>query len=507
MGNRRLSNASLYFCSFLALAGALVFAQAPQPGQTSAPQAGMQASAPEGAGQMPAAPIQAPVSSELGQYEGSVPHGTATATPMALTLADAIQRGLRYNLGLLTSQETDRETRAGRLRSLSQLLPTINGQLSMTEQQLNLQAFGFNLTLPPQAGFQIPVIVGPYSYQAALANANVPLFNFGSIENYKASKEDTRAAALSVKNARDLVVLAVGNAYLEIIADQARVSATQAEIAADQAVYNNAELRHQSGLAIGIDVLRSEVELKQRQQALVSNENQLAKDKLTLGRIIGLPIGQDFTVATESPTLPLVIMPLDQALAQAYAHRPDYQAAKARVQAAELSLRAAKAERYPTLTASGFYGDEGLRLLNNSHGVFQATGSINFPIFDGGRIKADEQQSSAELQNRRNELENLRAQIDYDVRTALLDLKSAEQEVSVAQSNMSLANDTLRQARDRFSAGVTNTVEVVQAQQTVAEANENLISAEYAYNIAKVELARALGVAQESIGEYFRSQR
>lgn len=492
------------------LGAGVIFGQPPQPGQTGAAQTGMRASGAQIGtmeSQPPAQAVQLPTSQTgTESFQGSVPYGTASATPISLTLSDAIQRGLRFNLGLLTSEQASRETRAERYRALSALLPNINGQLSMTEQQLNLQALGFLVKLPPSAGFQIPSIVGPYSYQSAMATANIPLFNFSSISNYKASREDTKAAALSIKNARDLVVLAAGNAYLEIIADTARVSATQAEIAADQAVYTNANRRHQAGVAIGIDVLRSEVELKQRQQSLVVNENQLAKDKLMLGRIIGLPIGQDFTIANPSPSVPLVVMPLDQALQQAYAHRPDYQAAKARMQAAEFSLRAAKAERYPTLTASGYYGDEGLRVLTNSHGVFQATGSINFNIFDGGRIKSDILESDAELQNRRNELENLRGQIDYDVRTALLDLKSAGDEVAVAQSNVGLANETLKQARDRFAAGVTNTVEVVQSQQTIADANENLISAQYAYNIAKVELARALGVAEESVGEYFKSQ-
>jgi outer membrane protein TolC len=494
------------------LCAGVVFGQPPQPGQTSGGQAGMQSGGAQYSTQMPSAQSSAPgaaaptVLSGNESFQGSVPHGVASATPIPLTLSDAIQRGLRYNLGLLASEQASRESRAQRYRSLSALLPTVNGQLSMTEQQLNLQALGFLVKLPPSAGFQIPSIVGPYSYQSALATANVPLFNFGSIENYKSSREDLKASALSIKNARDLVVLAVGNSYLEIIADTARVSATQAEIAADQAVYTNAARRHDAGIAIAIDVLRSEVELKRRQQALVATQNQLAKDKLMLGRIIGLAIGQDFTIANPSPSVPLVTMPLDEALSQAYTHRPDYQAAKARVQAAEFALRASKAERYPTLTASGYYGDEGLRVLTNSHGVFQATGSINFNIFDGGRIKADVLQNSAELQNRRNEMENLRGQIDYDVRTALLDLKSAQDEVAVAQSNMGLANDTLKQARDRFAAGVTNTVEVVQAQQAVADANENLISAQYAYNIAKVELARALGVAEQSVGEYFKSQ-
>jgi outer membrane protein TolC len=436
-------------------------------------------------------------------FQGSVPQGTASATSIPLSLGDAIDRGLKANLGLLTSEQSSREVRADRLRALAALLPNINGQLSMTEQQLNLQALGFLFNFPPGLGLSIPHIVGPYSYQAALANATVPLVNFNSIYNFRASRESDRASVLDIKNARDLVVQAVGDAYLQIIADTARITATQAEIDADNAVYVNAQRRHDAGTAIGIDVLRSQVELKQRQQALVAVSNQFEKDKLALGRVIGLPIGQNFVVADPSPSVPLEAMPLKDALATAYDHRPDFQAAKARVLAAQFTVRASKAERYPSLTASGYYGDEGLRLLSNSHGVFQATGTIQFNIFDGGRIKADVETESAELKNRRNEMENLRGQIDYQVRSALLDLKSASDQVDVARSNMDLANQSLKQSQDRFTAGVTNTVEVVQAQQAVADANENLISAQYQYNVAKVSLARALGVAEEGIRNYF----
>jgi outer membrane protein TolC len=439
-------------------------------------------------------------------YQGSVPQGTASPTPIPLTLGDAINRGLKANLGLLTSEQSSRQTRAERYRALSGLLPTVTGQVSMTEQQLNLQALGFAATFPPNLGFQIPKIVGPYSYQAAQANATVPLFDYTAINNFRSSRENLKASVLSIKNARDLVVQAVGNAYLRIIADSARAVATQAEIEADNAVYVNATRRHEAGVAIAIDVLRSQVELKQRQQALVAETNQFEKDKLTLGRIIGLPIGQTFTVADPSPSVPLDAISIQDALAKAYEHRSDFQAAKAQVTAAEFSLRAAKAERYPTLQASGFYGAEGLRLLTNSHGVFQATGSIQFNVFDGGRIKADILQNDIDLRNRRNDLENLRGQIDYEVRNALLDLKSASDQVDVAHSNVELANKTLKQSRDRFAAGVTNTVEVVQAQQSVADADENLISAQYQYNLAKVSLARALGLAEEGIRTYFNQQ-
>ncbi len=436
-------------------------------------------------------------------FQGSVPEGQASSTPIALSLGDAINRGLRANLGLLTNEQSSREIRAQRLRALSALLPQVTGQVSATEQQINLQAVGFLFSFP---GISIPTIVGPYGYQLASVNANLSLFDYTSISNYRASREETKASLLSVKNARDLVVQGVGNAYLQIIADAARIVATQAEIDADRAVFTNASRRHDAGTAIAIDVTRSEVELKQRQQTLVAVSNQFLKDKLMLGRIIGLAIGQDFTVADPSPSVPMSAVSLQDALGKAYEHRPDYQAAKARVLAAQFSLRGAKAERYPTLSVNGYYGDEGLHLFTNSHGVFNVTGAVEFNIFDGGRIKGDILQNDAELRNRRNEMENLRGQIDLEVRTALLDLNSSQQQVEVAQSNVQLANQTVTQSRDRFIAGVTNTVEVVQAQQSLADANENLISAQYQYNLAKVALARSQGLAEENIRTYFANK-
>lgn len=439
-------------------------------------------------------------------YRESVPEaGPASPTAIPLSLSDAINRGLKANLGLLTSDQASREARAQRIRALSGLLPSVNGQASITEQQLNLQALGFLVSPPPSAGFTIPNIVGPYSYQSALASAQIPMFDYGAISNFRAGNASLKAAVLTVKNARDLVVQAIGDAYLQIVADGARITATQAEIEADTAVYTNATRRHDAGTAIAIDVLRSQVELKQRQQALVAVTNQFAKDKLTLGRVIGLPIGQDFIVADPSPAVPLAALDLKDALAKAYEHRSDYLAAKARVVAAEFTLRAARAERYPTLSANGYYGAQGLRLFSNSHGVFAATGVLQFNIFDNGRIKADILHSDAEVRNRRNEMENVRGQVDYEVRNALLDLNSAAAQVEVARSNVELANQSQQQARDRFSAGVTNTVEVVQAQQAVADANENLISAQYQYNVAKVSLARASGLAEENIRAYFNS--
>jgi outer membrane protein TolC len=217
--------------------------------------------------------------------------------------------------------------------------------------------------------------------------------------------------------------------------------------------------------------------------------------------VIGLPSGQQFTIADTEPYSPLAEMTPDQALRAAYEQRADFQSAKASVRAAEDSVSAARAERYPNVGVSADYGDVGTTPAS-SNGTFTFQVAAKFNIFDGGRISGDIIQARAALKQRQDELADLSGQIDYQVRAALLDIQSAAQQVAVAKSNLELANQTLTQARDRFASGVTDTIEVVQAQGSVAAVNDNLIAALYAHNLAKVELARALGSTEQRIQKF-----
>jgi outer membrane protein TolC len=432
------------------------------------------------------------------QFQGSVPTGTASSTPLALTFRDAIDRGLKANLGLLVSGSASEIARGQRLRALSALLPQVNGGVSETVEQLNLKTVGLNLRVP---GVSIPTIVGPFQYTDLRASASISVFDYNKWKNYRSFQESQRAAQLSYQDARDLVVQAVANTYLQVTADASRAEALHAQVQTDQALYDRAVDQKKAGTSPGIDVLRSQVELKQQQQRLLAQENQLAKDKLSLGRVIGLPIGQDFNIAESVPYSPLTSMTQDQALRTALEQRPDYQGAKAQVRAAEEAVRATRGERYPTVGVTGDYGDVGPTIAN-SHGTFNFMASLKFNIFDGGRIGADVTQAKAALKQRQDELADLGGQIDYQIRAAFLDIQSAADQVAVAKSNLDLANQTLEQARDRFSAGVTDNIEVVQAQQSVAAANDNVIFALYAHNLAKVALARALGLAEQGIRKF-----
>jgi len=432
------------------------------------------------------------------RFQGSVPMGTASPTPVALTLRDAIDRGLRTNLGLLVSGQASETARGERLRSLSALLPQLNGTVSETVEQLSLKTIGFNFQFP---GVSISTIVGPFHYTDMRASTSFSVYDYGLRKNYRASKENERAAQLSFQDARDLVVQSVASAYLVVIAGSSRVEALRAQVATDQAIYGRTADQKLAGTAAGIDVLRAQVQLQQQQQQLLAQENQFAKDKLALGRAIGLPPGQDFTIAESAPYSALTAMTPDQALRTAYDQRADFQSAKALVRSAEEAVKAARGERYPNLGVNADYGDVG-PTLNNSHGTFTFQAAAKFNIFDGGRISGDVIQARAALKQRQDELADLGGQIDYQIRAALLDIQSAADQVAVATSNLDLANQTLTQARDRFSAGVTDNIEVVQAQGSVATANDNLIAALYAHNLAKVDLARALGSAQQQIQKF-----
>jgi len=279
------------------------------------------------------------------QFNGSVPQGTTTREPIALTLRDALDRGLKTNLGLLVSDSVSEVARGQRLQTLSALLPDINGHISQTEEQSSLKTIGLNFKFPIP-GFSIPTIIGPFHYTDVRASANWNVFDYSAIKNHRAAQEAERAARLSAQDARDLVVQAVAAIYLQIIADSSRITAIRSQVETAQVLYDRAKDQHDAGTSAAIDVLRSQVELKQQQERLIAQQNQFAKDKLVLGRLIGLPNGQDFNLAEDVPFSPLTSPTQDQALKDAMDQRTDYQSYKARVRAAEETVNAARAQRY-----------------------------------------------------------------------------------------------------------------------------------------------------------------
>lgn len=433
-------------------------------------------------------------------FSGSVPEGKATATVLPLSFKDAIERGLRNNLGLLLQSDNTLTARGEKWKELSALLPNVSGTVNETVEQIDLAALGLRLHAPG-----IPKVVGPIGVFQTGVNLTQSLFDYSAIERQRGAVNNEKAAQYSLKNARELVTLAVANTYLEALAGAARVGTAQADVQTAQALYDKAADQQNAGVSPAIDTLRARVELQSRQQQLIVARNDYAIEKLTLARVIGLPPGQEFTLTTEAPYEPLATAGVEEDLRRAYLSRPDYLAAAEQLRAAEEFRRAATAENYPSLNMAGDYGAAGIR-PGSSHGVFQVGATLSIPVFAGGKIHGDVLEAEAALRQGRQQLENLRGQIDYEVRTALLDLNAAADQVEVARSSVDLANQTLEQARDRFTAGVTDNLEVVQAQESVAAANESYISSLYAHNLAKVRLAQAIGFAEEGVKQYLHGK-
>jgi outer membrane protein TolC len=434
-------------------------------------------------------------------FSGSIPEGKATGEILPLSFKDAVDRGLRNNLGLLLQSDTSLTAQGEKWKELSELLPHVNAIVNQSVEQIDLAAFGFRFNFPG-----IPNVVGPIGVFQTGAYLTQSVFDYHAIERKRGASYNERAAQYSLKNARDLVVLAVGNSYLVTLSGAARVATAQADVETAQALYDKAADQQKAGVIPAIDALRAHVELQSRQQDLIVARNDYAKQKLTLGRVIGLPPGQEFNLTTAAPYEPLATLPLEQDLQRAYASRPDYLAAAQQVRSAEEFRRAATAEYYPSLEIAGNYGAAGIR-PGSSHGVFDVGATLDIPIFAGGRTHADVLEAESTLRQSRQQLENLRGQIDYEVRSARLDLNSAAEQVEVAKSSVDLAKQTLEQAQDRFTAGVTDNLEVVQAQDSLTSANETYISALYSHNLAKIELAKAVGVAEEGVKQYLQNQK
>jgi outer membrane protein TolC len=421
-------------------------------------------------------------------FQGSVATGELSAQPVSLTLDDAIQRGLKANLGVILSGAQTAAARGQRLSQLQALLPTVDGSIKESVMELDLPAEG--LRIP---GF--PTIIGPFGFTDLRATLNWSLIDVASLRNYLAARHNFAAAQLSAQDARELVVLVVGNSYLLVLADETRIASVDAQVATAKVSLDQAAASHQAGTAPLLDELRARVDYQSLQQKLIAATNALEKDKLALARTIGMPLAQSFTLADKAPYAAFDQIDLEAAIRQAHANRKDLAAMVELAQASQEQRKAATDARLPTLSFAGDYGDIGVN-VKHSHGTGDAAGVVSFPLFDEFALRGKEQQAQAQLDTAQARLSDKNAQVDADVRDALLDIASTQQQVQVAQSSVSLANEALSEAQQRYANGVSDNLAVSQAQQSVAQANDQYVTSLYLHNVAKLSLARALGAGE-----------
>ena len=422
-------------------------------------------------------------------------------TPLPLSLDDAIAFGLKRNYRLKYERANQRTVRGYKGLISNALLPNLQARAASSAQEINLAAMGFNPAsvgpLLADFGFtaaSFPTIV-KVNTTTAQVNLNQTLFDMPSFELFRAIKPEFRTVDLNIENAQGDLVQAVTTAYLKVLADQANLANTVAQETSARVLLDQAQARETAGVGVRLDTLRAQVEFQNRQQQHLSAESQLDKDGIQLNRTMGIPAGQQLDLTDQSPFSELADLDLEQAKSVAYTNRRDLQSLQASIEVATREARAIKYQRLPTVAVNGFYGvlgqDGGL-----FHGVFTAQGTLKFPIFREAAQRGEEETASAQLFSLRQQEANLRATIEAQIRTSTLDVASSQQLVAVARSNAELAIQELSDARDRFAAGVTDNLEVVNAQATVTGAQAQLVNALYQFNVAKVGLARSMGLLQ-----------
>jgi outer membrane protein TolC len=441
-----------------------------------------------------------PVIQVQGAFGGST-RGTPALTG-ALSLQEALRRGLEYNLGTLNLAASVSQARALRLLARSALLPNINSDITGTREEVNLASFGFRFT-SPLPGFAIPTVVGPFNQIDVRARLSQSVFDLTAWNNLRATSETLRANELSAEDAHNSVVLGVAGTYLQAVAARARVAAGRAQLNTANALLQQTEQRRGVGLAAQVDVGRSQVQALTQQQRLTTLQIDFAKQKINLARMVGLPPTDQYDIGEDVPFAAAPAISLEQALQQARDRRADLKAADAQLRAAEREHAAARAERYPSATLNADYGTIGSS-LPDARSTFTIVGRVHVPIWQGGSSEAAIQQADAAVRQRRAELEDLGDQIEGDVRKAYLEMDAAANQVDVAVKNQEVAQQTLDLTRQRFDAGITDNVEVVQAQEAAAVAALDYINSVFAHNLAKLGLSRAIGVAADRLQDFLK---
>src|ERR1041385_4333869 len=320
-----------------------------------------------------------------GPFNGSASSTARLPFSGRLSLREAVDRGIEFNLGAVGLTSAVRQAHGQSKIARRALLPNINASLSETVQQTNLQALGvrFNIPVP---GFSPPTIVGPFNYFDLRASLSQTVVDLTARNNYRAAKEIARANELSVADARDLVVLAVGGAYLQVIAAKSKIDSARAQLTTAEALYKQTSEQRAAGVVAQTDLNRSQIQLLTQRQRLVSLENDYSKLKISLARLTGLPPNDQYEISDAIPFADAPPLTFDEALRQAFETRSDLKAAQAQVDAAERARSAARSERLPSFAVRADYGVIGTN-PSQAHGTFSVVGTVRVPIWQGGRIK------------------------------------------------------------------------------------------------------------------------
>jgi len=410
--------------------------------------------------------------------------------PLSMKRAVELATSPEGNTNIQLSGEALKQAQSRKEQARAPLLPDVSASIGERNQTVNLAAMGITFNLP--FGLTLPRLVGPFTTMDARVTGTQSVFDFSSIRRFQASKVGLAAARSDVANTEDVVAAQVARAYLAALKADADVETAQSNITLAEAVQKQAENQKAAGTGTGIEITRAKVQLANNRQQLLVAQNAQRAARLRLLRAMGMRLDTELQLTDKLAYVPVDAVTVEAARAMALKQRQDYQAQQDREAQARLSANATRMERLPTLQAFADYGSIGTGLDNalptRTYGV-----SMRIPVFDGGRRDARRAESASQYRQEKVRSNDLKEQIELDVRLALDELTSAEDQVKVANEGLELANNELTQARRRYDAGVTNSLEVTDAQTRLERARDNQTSALYLYNVARLDLAQATG--------------
>lgn len=396
------------------------------------------------------------------------------------------------------STEAWKQARMRSAEARAALLPDLEASFTDRSQTENLAALGLTTIHVPIPEFHFPTLVGPFSTADARASVTQSVFDFSSIRRLQGSRAGVSAAKADVDASEEQVAGQVARAYLAAIKADADVETAKANVTLSEAVLTQAENQKKAGTGTGIEVTRAKVQLSNDQQQLLVAQNAQHRAYLQLLRAMELRLDTQVVLTDTLRYEPMDAGTLEEARAKALKERPDYHAQQEREANARLEASATRMERLPSLAAFGDYGSIGTSLNNalptRTYGI-----SLRVPVFDGGRRDARRAESVSQYRAEKVKTNDLKEQIELDVRLALDSLQSADDQVKVAREGLELSENELAQARRRYAAGVTNSLEVTDAQTRLERARDNQTAALYNYNAARIDLSQALGTIRKSI--------
>ena len=417
----------------------------------------------------------------------------AQQAPQKLTLNDAIQMALKKNVNVQVSATEVSEAEGARTRSLAALLPHASGDALANLVKNNLSIEG--LSFPG-----VPKTVGPFAYYDFRVFGSQTIVDRQAFHSWQASIREEDATKLSYQDTRDSIVRQAAGLYLESETAAAEIEAAQSRVQTSQVLETLAKDQHAQGLATAIDVVRAEVQLARDQQALLVAQDSYQTSLLVLERFLGVRPGTPLELAEKLQFQHIDSPDVEQALPRALAARSDYRALFSEQQSLLEQQKASHARYLPTFSVGGNYGAAGRNFgaMPSSGGI---EGEVSVTIFDRDRT-GEKQQLEARSERLKAQIDDLSRGIEQDLRKAVLDIQSTEQQVSVTQAALDLAQRELELAQDRFRNGVTDNIEVIQAQDALTTAQDDHIAAIAEHEDARAALARALGATESNFLRY-----